>query len=94
MYFDLTKKEYKDYNKKFKKTYIGGKLYIVYVISLVMFTLTSFAVLSLNLFTKENDILGEVVPICFLALVFVIMVINYEKLYYNELKDYINTRKK
>ena len=94
MYFDLTKKEYKEYDKKFRKTYVGKKLFIVYVISLVMFCITTFGVLSLDFFTSTKDILRHVVPTCFLAVVFLIMVVYYEKLYYYELKDYINTRKK
>lgn len=94
MYFDLTKKEYKEYDKKFRKTYVGRKLYIVYVISLIMFAITTFGVLSLDFFTNTKDILRHVVPTCFLALVFLIMVVHYEKLYYLELKDYIKSQKK
>lgn len=94
MYFDLTKKEYKDYDKKFRKTYVGKKLYAVYVLTLIMFCITTFGVLSLDLFTSTKDILGHVVPTCFLALVFLVMIIHYEKLYYLELKDYIKSQKK
>ena len=94
MYFNLTKEQHKKYEKEFRKTYVGKKMFIVYIITLVMFTLTTFGVLSLNCFTNTKEILERVVPICFLALVFLVLVVYYEKLYYYELKDYIKYKKK
>ena len=45
MYFNLTKEQHKKYEKEFRKTYVGKKMFIVYIITLVMFTLTTFGVL-------------------------------------------------
>lgn len=35
MYYNLTKKEYKEFEKKFNKTYIGRQLYIGVITSLI-----------------------------------------------------------
>ena len=35
MYYDLTKKEYNKYEKEFKKTHVGRKYYLSYLISYI-----------------------------------------------------------
>ena len=45
MYYDLTKKEYTKYEKEFKKTYIGRKYFLSYLISYIF---ASFFFLGIN----------------------------------------------
>ena len=95
MYFDLTKKEYKDYDKKFRKTYVGKKIYVVYILTLVLFCLMSVSILTLDIFSNGyKSIIDYIIPTCFLGIVSLVLVVHYEKLYYLELKDYIKLQKK
>ena len=96
MYFDLTKKQFKEYEKKFRKTYIGKKIFTEYVLVTVFACLVCLPILFLDLFSNSfttNEI-RLIISTCFIGLMLFFGDLYYEKLYYLELKDYIKSQKK
>lgn len=98
MYYDLTKEEYKEYSKKFRKTYIGKRRFmdkIAYSILSAYFTLC-FGIDYIIAGVKEIEyrITYDNIFLLIVIVLFASLEIVSRILYDKDLKEYINTKRK
>ena len=94
MYYDLTKKEFNKYEKEFKKTHIGSRYYISYVISYV-FALLFFAGMNVWMILENSASID--ISLITIVLVIISFLIGGTVIwiqYMKELKGYINSKLK
>ena len=94
MYYELTRKEYKKYNKEFRNTCIGRNYRITYlsyyIVAIIMLIETFVSSICENSYTLE---LGDLAFILIMAS-FIICGTNIWLKYESELKEYILKQKK
>ena len=93
--FDITKKEYKNYSKKFKKTYIGRQYFYSNIVLLIFLIITSgYCVYNIpisNEVDKINNMYSFLFSLIILLIIWIgycISIIRYEKL----LHQFINNK--
>lgn len=97
MYYDLSQKEYKEYSKKFKKTFIGKSRFrdfigctIIGTIFLLFFT--SYLIMGvINIIDVEINFYS--LTIILLTIIFMILEVVTRMMYDMALKEYINNKK-
>lgn len=93
--FDITKKEYKNYSKKFKKTYIGKQYFYSSVVLFIFLIVTSgYCAYNISIYNevyKINNMYSFLFSLILLLIIWIgycISVIRYEKL----LHQFINNK--
>lgn len=97
MYYDLSQKEYQEYSKKFKKTFIGKSRFrdfigctIIGTIFLLFFT--SYLIMGvINIIDVEINFYS--LTIILLTIIFMILEVVTRMMYDMALKEYINNKK-
>lgn len=96
MYYELTKEKYKEYNRKFKKTYVGKGYYLGYLLFYIVaiFLLAEIQIMPIVDSTYITTSI-ELTDLCILLLVPTLFIggVMIELQYRKELKEYIKNEK-